>query len=138
MHLIKYCMYFRFFMARRKVARRRRKAPGIKLLNIAEGLIQANIVTSTLMDVNPIQFLVGDAGPTLMVGGGGISLLEIAKRPELLTQIGARAMNPENIINIAVKSAVANIGFRFAKRAVARPIRLMNKNLRMLNLGVSL
>ena len=125
-------------MAPRKKATRRRRRPGIKLLNIAEALVQANIVTSTLMDVNPIQFLVGDAGPTLMVGGGGISLLEIAKRPDLLTTIGMRAVNPENIINIAVKSAVANVGFRVAKRAVARPIRLMNKNLRMLNLGVTL
>ena len=125
-------------MARKKATRRRRRPQGIKLLNVAEALVQANIVTETLMDVNPIQFLVGDAGPTLMVGGGGISLLEIAKNPALLSTIGARAMNPENIINIAVKSAIANVGFRFAKKAVACPIRLMNRNLRMLNLGVTL
>ena len=125
-------------MARRKAARRRRRPQGIKLLNVAEALVQANIVTETLMDVNPIQFVLGDAGPTLMASGGAISLLEIAKRPELLSTIGARAMNPENIINIAVKSAIANVGFRFAKKAVARPIRLMNRNLRMLNLGVTL
>ena len=125
-------------MARRKSATRRRRRPqGIKLLNVAEGLIQANIVTSTLMDVNPIQFLVGDAGPTLMVGGGGMSLLEIAKNPDLLSTIGARAMNPENIINIAVKSAVANIGFKVAKRVTRRPVNLLNRQLKMLNLGVS-
>tara|TARA_R110000751_G_scaffold81565_1_gene164602 strand:- start:26 stop:406 length:381 start_codon:yes stop_codon:yes gene_type:complete len=125
-------------VARRKSATRRRRRPqGIKLLNIAEGLIQANIVTSTLMDVNPIQFLVGDAGPTLMVGGGGMSLLEIAKNPDLLSTIGARAMNPENIINIAVKSAVANIGFKVAKRVTRRPVNLLNRQLKMLNLGVS-
>jgi len=108
-------------------------------LNVAEGFVQANIVTSTLMDVDPIRFLVGDAGPTLMVGGGGISLLEIAKRPELLATIGARAMNPENIINIAVKSAVANIGFRFAKRALRRPVNLLNRQIfSPLALGVKL
>lgn len=127
-------------MARRKMAGRRRRRPqGIKLLNVAEGFVQANIVTSTLMDVDPIRFLVGDAGPTLMVGGGGISLLEIAKRPELLATIGARAMNPENIINIAVKSAVANIGFRFAKRALRRPVNLLNRQIfSPLALGVKL
>ena len=127
-------------MARRKAAARRRRRPqGIKLLNVAEGFIQANIVTSTLMDVNPVQFLVGDAGPTLMASGGAISLLEIAKRPELLATIGARAMNPENIINIAVKSAVANVGFRFAKRALRRPVNLLNKQLfSPLALGVKL
>jgi len=126
-------------MARRKAPRRRASPRGIKLLNVAQGFVQANIVTQTLMDVNPIQFLVGDAGPTLMVGGGGISLLEIAKRPELLTQIGARAMNPENIINIAVKSAVADIGFRFAKRALRRPVNLLNRQIfSPLALGVKL
>ncbi len=127
-------------MARRKAAARRRRSPrSIKLLNVAEGFLQANIVTSTLMDVNPIQFLVGDAGPTLMVGGGGISLLEIAKNPQLLTTIGERAMNPENIINIAVKSAVANISFRLAKRALARPVNLLNRQIfSPLALGVKL
>lgn len=127
-------------MARRKAAARRRRSPkGIKLLNVAEGFVQANIVTQTLMDVDPIRFLVGDAGPTLMVGGGGISLLEIAKRPELLTAIGARAMNPENIINIAVKSAVANVSFRLAKRALRRPVNLLNRQIfTPLALGVKL
>jgi len=126
-------------MARRKAARRRRKPQGIKLLNVAEGFVQANIVTQTLMDVDPIRFLVGDAGPTLMVGGGGISLLEIAKRPDLLVTIGARAMNPENIINIAVKSAAANIGFRLAKRALRRPVNLLNRQIfAPLSLGVKL
>ena len=124
-------------MARKKATRRRRRPQGIKILNIAEGLIQANIVTSTLMDVNPIQFLLGDEGPTLMASGGAISLLEIVKRPELLTTIGARAMNPENIINIAVKSAIANVGFRVAKRVTRRPVNLLNRQMRMLNLGVS-
>ena len=89
------------------------------------------------MDVNPIQFLLGDEGPTLMASGGAISLLEIVKRPELLTTIGARAMNPENIINIAVKSAIANVGFRVAKRVTRRPVNLLNRQMRMLNLGVS-
>ena len=126
-------------MARRKAPRRRSSPRGIKLLNVAEGFVQANIVTQTLMDVDPIRFLVGDAGPTLMVGGGGISLLEIAKRPELLMSIGARAMNPENIINIAVKSAVANLGFRFAKRALRRPVNLLNRQIfKPLALGVKL
>ena len=124
-------------MARRKAARRRRRPQGIKLLNIAESLVQANIVTETLMDVNAIQFLVGDAGPTLMVGGGGISLLEIAKNPNLLVTIGQRAALPENIINIALKSAIANVGFRVTKRVTRRPVNLLNRQMKMLNLGVS-
>ena len=128
-------------MARRgrRKAPRRRSPKTIKILNIAEAFVQANIVTSELMKVDPITFLVGDAGPTLMASGGGISLLEIAKRPDLLATIGQRAMNPERIINIAVKSAVANIGFRFAKRALRRPINMLNHSIfKPLALGVSL
>ena len=122
----------------RKTKTRRRRSTGIKLLNAGEAFLQANIVTQELMDVNPIQFVMGDAGSSFVVSGGGISLLEIAKRPDLIGTIAQRAMIPETIINIAVKSAIANIGFRFARRAVSRPVNMMNKQLRQLRLGVTL
>ena len=126
-------------MARRKKAQRRRSPRTFKLLGLAEAAVQANIVTEELAGVNVVQFIAGDAGPSLMVSGGGISLLEIAKRPELLGTIGSRAMNPERIINIAIKSAVANVGFRFAKKALRRPINMMNRMVfKPLALGVSL
>jgi hypothetical protein len=126
-------------MPRRKKPARRRRSRGVKLLGVAEAMVQASIVTEELADVNVIEFIAGDAGPSLQVSGGGISLLEIAKRPELLSTIGERAMNPEKIINIAIKSAVANVGFRFAKRALRRPINMMNRMVfKPLALGVSL
>ena len=127
-------------MARRRAAPKRRRSPqNFKLLGLAEAAVQANIVLDELADVNLVQFIAGDPGPSLMVKGSGISLLEIAKRPELLGTIGARAMNPEKIINIAVKSAVANVGFRFAKKALRRPINLMNRTVfKPLALGVQL
>lgn len=128
-------------MARRGSRRkaRRRSPKTLKLLGLAEAAVQANIVTEELAGVNVVTFIAGDAGPTLMASGGGISLLEIAKRPDLLATIGGRAMNPERIINIAIKSAVANVGFRFAKRALRRPINMMNRMVfKNLGLGVSL
>ena len=126
-------------MARKRAAPRRRRNNVVKLLGLAEAFVQATIVTQSLMDVNPIQFVVGDAGPTYMASGGAISLLEIAKRPELLGTIGQRAMNPEKLINIAVMSAVSAFGFRVAKRALRRPINLMNRSVfNPLALGVSL
>jgi len=126
-------------MARRKKTQRRRSPRTFKLLGLAEAAVQANIVTEELAGVNVVQFIAGDAGPSLMASGGGISLLEIAKRPELLGTIGSRAMNPERIINIAIKSAVANVGFRFAKKALRRPINMMNRMVfKPLALGVSL
>ena len=128
-------------MARRRTTKKRvRRSPKtFKLLGLAEAAVQGNIVTTQLAGVNLGTFILGDAGPTLMASGGGISLLEIAKNPDLLSTIGARAMNPERIINIAVQSAVANLGFRFAKRALRRPINMMNRMVfKPLALGVSL
>ena len=127
-------------MARRRGRKPRRRTPKtLKLLGLAEAAVQASIVTEELAGVNVVQFIAGDAGPSLMASGGGISLLEIAKRPDLLSTIGSRAMNPEKIINIAIKSAVANVGFKFAKKALRRPINMMNRMVfKPLSLGVSL
>jgi len=124
----------------RRMAPRRRRNNGIKILNIAEGYLQANIVTQKLMNVNPIEFIAGSAGPTLMATNpGGISLLEIAKDPSLIETIGKRATNPETLLNIAVMSAVTNVGFKFAKRALRRPVNMLNRTVfRPLALGVSL
>ena len=115
---------------------RPRRNTNVKLLNVAEGLIQANIVTETLMSTNALEFLLADTGIGNMKSGGGISLVEIARRPELLGIVAERAVKPKNIIDIALKSAIANIGFRFARKAVSRPVRQMNKIVRPLQLGV--
>jgi hypothetical protein len=126
-------------MARKMKAPRRRRNNGIKLLNVAEAYVQANIVTQALVQTDPISFVAGDKGPTLTVAGGGISLIEIIRDPQLISTIGARATSPDNIIDIAIKSFVANAGFKFAKRALRRPINMFNRQvMRPLALGVSL
>lgn len=122
---------------RRKATRRRNN--GIKLLGLAEAYAQANIVTQKLVLTDPISFIVGDTGPTLAVAGGGVSLVEIARDPSILNTIAARATIPDNIIDIAVSSFVTNLGFKFARKALARPVRMLNaKVFKPLALGVSL
>ena len=96
-------------MARKAKAVRRRARKSFNVIHAALGLAQANI-----------------------------SLLEIVQDPQLLSTIGMRAVDPSNILNMAVKSAALDIGSRFALRALSRPRRNINKSLRMLNLGVSL
>ena len=124
---------------RRTKAKRRRAPKTLKLLGIAEAMVQGSIVTQELADVNLLQFVAGDAGPSWSVAGGGISISEIAKRPELLATMGERLMKPDAVIGIAVKSAVANMAFRFGRKALRRPINLMNRTVfRPLALGVSL
>jgi len=125
-------------MARRRKATRRRRDNSIKLLNVAEGLVQANIVTDKLMGVDALTFALGDVVPGIS-SGGGISLAEIIRRPELLNTVGERAMNPRNLAEIAITSAVANFGFRFAKRALRRPVNMLNRQVfKPLALGVKL
>jgi hypothetical protein len=56
-----------------------------------------------------------------------------------LGTIGARAMTPDAILNIAGKSALANIGFRFARKVLRRPIAQMNRQVfKPLGMGVKL
>ena len=115
--------------SRKKNGRVRRRQAGIKLLNVAEAYVQANIVTQPLFGTTPIGFIFGDAGPTFSVGGGGYSLVEMVRSPEtLLARTGERLMNPETILTIGLKSAGANLAFRFGRRFLRRSISQINKN----------
>jgi hypothetical protein len=125
-------------MARRKMAPRRRSPRATSILGLAEGYVQANIVTEQLMRVNPIEFVVGDVVPGV-ASGGGISLVEIIRRPELLGQIGMNASDPSKLANIAVQSLVARAAFKFGKRILRPNINLLNRLVfRPANIGVKL
>ncbi len=96
------------------------------ILGLAEGYVQANIVTENLMQTNPIEFVLGDVVPGI-ASGGGISLVELIKRPELISTIGARAMDPSRLANIAVQSLVARVAFKFGKRIMRPNVNLLNR-----------
>ena len=110
-------------MARRtrgRKAPRRRRDNSIKILNLAEGYVQANILTEAF-------------------AGGGISLFELVKRPELLGVIGKNASNPGKLANVVIMSALANAGFRFGKRLLRKNINMVNRTvMKPLALGVKL
>ncbi len=108
------------------------------ILNLAEGYVATNIVTSNLMSVNPLQFVLGDVAPGI-ASGGGISLVEIIRRPELLQNIGERAMNPAVLGNIAIQSLLSRVAFKFGKRIMRPNINQINRLVfREANLGVKL
>jgi len=119
-------------MARRggkRNGRVKRRQAGIKLLNVAEAYVQANIVTQPIFGTTPIGFIFGDSGPSFQVSGGGFSLVEMVKRPEtMLGLAGERLMNPQTILEIGLKSAGANLAFRFGRRFLRRSISQINKN----------
>jgi hypothetical protein len=110
---------------RRKVTRRR--GPKMtSILGLAEGIVAANIVTENLMKTSAVEFVLGDVVPGIQ-SGGGISLVEIMRRPELLSTVGANASNPSILANIAVQSLVSRMAFKFGKRVMRPNINLINR-----------
>ena len=123
---------------KRKAAPRRRTPKSIGILNTAEGLYQANILTRLAFNLNPLQFALGDAVP----GYGspnGTSLTELIKAPSRFDQVAARVSNPELVVKAGIMSAVGNAGFRLGRRFLRRPISQINtKIMNALALGVKL
>lgn len=126
-------------MARKTRAAPRRRTPkAIGILNTAEGLYQANILTKLAFNLNPLQFALGDAVPGYG-SGGGTSLTELIKDPSRFEQVAARVANPELVVKAGIMSAVGNAGFRLGRRFLRRPISQINtKIMNPLALGVKL
>ena len=123
---------------RRNAAPRRRTPKSIGILNTAEGLYQANILTKLAFNLNPLQFALGDAVPGYG-SGGGTSLTELIKDPSRFEQVAARVANPELVVKAGIMSAVGNAGFRLGRRFLRRPISQINtKIMAPLSLGVRL
>ena len=123
---------------KRKAAPRRRTPKSIGILNTAEGLYQANILTRLAFNLNPLQFALGDAVPGYGAPNG-TSLTELIKDPSRFDQVAARVSNPELVVKAGIMSAVGNAGFRLGRRFLRRPISQINtKIMNPLALGVKL
>ena len=128
-------------MVRRRAKKRVRRGPKVvSILGLAEGYVQANILTKNLLGgANPVSFVFGDltGGYT---SGTGVSLQEIITNPQAsLDAIGTNLMNPQTILKVAGESFLANVGFRFARKALRRPINTINRMaFKPLALGVKL
>ena len=123
---------------KRKAAPRRRTPKAIGILNTAEGLFQANILTKLAFNLNPLQFALGDAVPGYG-SANGTSLTELIKDPSRFDQVAARVSNPELVVKAGIMSAVGNAGFRLGRRFLRRPISQINtKIMNPLALGVKL
>lgn len=124
-------------MARRRTTKRKRRVSRIpSVLGLAEGYIQASILLKGATgSTNPVGFFL----PGIGYGNGGVSLASIIQNPQQsLDAIGTRLMNPQTVLQIAGESFLANIGFKFAKRALRRPINMVNRSIKPLALGVKL
>tara|TARA_R100001086_G_scaffold149825_1_gene79604 strand:+ start:96 stop:479 length:384 start_codon:yes stop_codon:yes gene_type:complete len=127
-------------MARRRGRKitRRRGPKMTSILGLAEGYVQANILTEAFAGSSALEFVGGEVIPGVS-SGGGISLIEIVRRPELLGVIGKNASNPGNLMNVVIMSAVANAGFKFGKRLLRKNVNMVNRMVfKPLALGVKL
>ena len=86
-----------------------------------------------------MEGLVGTSIPAFITGSGAMSLKGIAANPEQsFNMIAQNAMNVNNVLDIAIKSALIRFGFKFARRALRPTISTINQPLRALSLGVKL
>jgi hypothetical protein len=128
-------------MVRRRKATKRRRAPKMtSILSLAEGYIQGSILLNGAVggNTNPVSFIFGGLGG--YGGGSGITLQSIISNPQSsLDAIGTRLMDPKTVLDIATKSFLANVGFRFARKALSRNINMVNRlAFKPLALGVKL
>lgn len=128
--------------------RTRRKFTGINLTNAAEAYLQTSVITETMFNVNPIEFVLGRTSAGL--GGPGRSLGFVSGRQkigmtELLGMTGGHETSDvleqvkqnvqDNWVEGLVKTAGITIGFRMGKKLLKRPRAQINRGIHSLGLG---
>ena len=130
---------------RKKSKSRRRRFKGVNLWNVAESLVQANIVTQNIFGTDPLAFLVGKTSSgygnsSLAVSNVGRTQIGIGELLGLGSANGEanREAAWNNVKNnwmpLIAQTVGTRIGFTVAKR-LTRGIRSdMNRGLRMVGL----
>jgi len=143
---------------RRSKSKRRRSPKTIKILNVAESLAYANIMTMGIAGTDAWNFVTGDDNITLgpsatfqgvygqmqasgyptASGVGQISLRELISNPTVsLAVMSSNAKT--NAMPMVFSALTTRIGFRLFKRALRAPIANINRNIaKPLGLGVGL
>jgi len=144
-------------MARRRKKSRRRRATGIKLLNVAESLAYANIATTQIFGTDAYDFVTGKdnlkLGPSATymgvygaalqgydpsTGADKITLREVISSPTVSMAV-AQANLTNNWQSLVLQSVGVQIGFKLGKRIMRSPINNLNKNFfKPLGVGISL
>jgi len=126
-------------MARRRTKRKTRRRMGFSIINAAESLAYANIMTQGLFNANVAEFVFGSkvvpggvqGGMGLGVvggyGGSAYGIAELINDPNLFSNVAANAQS--NAWPMAIQAATVGIGFRLFKRLLRRPISNVNRNI---------
>ena len=109
--------------ARGKSKSPRRRSKVISLLNVGEGIAQANIVTQAFLGTSAIGFVLDDPSEP------GISIRDAIQNPQKLSDKLGQTLNVENIAMTAFQSALLNVGFRFGRRALRGSVNKFNSSI---------
>ena len=109
--------------ARGKSKSPRRRSKVISLLNVGEGIAQANIVTQAFLGTSAIGFVLDDPSAP------GISIRDAIQSPQKLSDKLGQTLNVENIAMTAFQSALLNVGFRFGRRALRGSVNKFNSSI---------
>ena len=134
-------------MARRKKRTTRRRFTGINLVNAAEAIVGANIVTQGLFNTDPLAFLIGKDSSGYLRGDLGVSDSGGKHRVGIgeLFGLGGKDIQAQwsyvsqnakdNFASIAVQTVIAGVGFKLGKKLLSKPRREVNKAFKMLGIG---
>jgi len=133
-------------MARRKKNKtRRRRFKGVNLWNVAESLVQANIVTQTLFESNPLEFLIGrDSGgygrtDLAISNTSGKHKLGLGELLGLNESDGSPAVVRQRVVNNFKSGFIPMIGWSIATRAGFSFAKKMTKGFRRdINKGIKM
>jgi len=120
-------------MARRRVKRKTRRTRGFSIINAAESLAYANVMTEGLFNTNIASFFLGSRGGGQMVGvvggygGSAYGIAELIADPNLFANVADNAQ--KNAVSMAIQGATVGIGFRMFKKLLRRPISNVNRNI---------
>lgn len=124
--------------------RRRRRFTGVNLLNVAESLVQANIVTQNFFGTDPLAFLVGKTSR-----GYGQSQLAVSNTGKVQIGIGeligltnsgeanrTAALNyfKQNWLKASGQIVATRVGFMVAKKLTTKMRRQANAGIKMVGL----
>lgn len=132
-------------MAKRKMKRRSRKKQPIRLLNVAQGVLVGNVITTSMFQSNLFEFVTGRKDGAFRPGGDGQSFVTL---PELIGfadspfGLGKTATNSlgdvvmTNLKRPGVAGAMiativlAKPAFKFGKQTLGGVIRPINRQLK--------
>ena len=121
-------------MAPRKKKTRSRRKNVFRVLGALEAAIYANIITTNLAGANLVEFVFGNNAPggaaagSWQLSGGGASIAELIRRPELFESLIMKRMGTHGM-NIVMQSFLTGIFFRVGRRLMRRQLGTIQRQL---------